>query len=200
MRWTITDTLAKRWWIGYLLTVLAVVCALTYLRYAKPTPPAYSPETMPVATANEPKVVTKVVVKKVLTPGPERIVYLPTPQVDEALPGAVSQDVAKDNNARILAVATIPPHSGDTTALAIMHTDGEGTATTRIDYRQMPPKFFQVKKEFGARAGISTGGVGIAELYARPLRVGPINVEVRGWVHAGQDTDAGGAVLLDYRF
>lgn len=198
MRW-ITDILAKRWWIGYLLTALAAVCALMYLRFAKPTPPAYSPETKPVATANEPKVITRTVIKRVMEPGPERVVYLPTPQVNEALPGAVSPAVAADNDARILAVATIPPHIGDTTALAIMRTDN-GTATTRIDYRQMPPPFFAVKKEFGARVGVGTGGTVLGELYARPVRIGPINVEVRGWVHAGNDTDGGGAVLLDYKF
>lgn len=197
--WTAIKTRAKGVLIPCGMAVLGGLAVLLYLRFAPPVQP-YDPTPQPVATANEPKVITKTVIKKVLTPGPERIVYLPTPEVDEALPGAVSPDVAKDNDARILAVAEIPPHDGKTTALAIMRTDREGTATTRIDYRQMPPPFFAVKKEFGARAGISTGGVGIAELYARPLRVGPVNVEVRGWVHAGQDTDAGGAVMLDYRF
>jgi len=191
MQWPVD--LAKKWWTGYLIGALAVACAIAYLRFAKPTPPAYDPTPQPVQAAQEVKVVTRKVTKLVQVPGPERIVYLDKQEAVNAL----KMPELLDTPDNVLAAATIPP-SGErpVTAVSVLSPSGEG----RVIYRMEPQKFFQIKKEFGARAGISTGGVGIAELYARPLRVGPVNVEVRGWVHAGQDTDAGGAVMLDWRF
>ncbi len=188
-------TLVKKWWTGYLIGALAVVCAILYLRFARPTPPAYDPTPQPVQTAKEPRVVTRTVTKVVKVPGPPRIVYLDKPETVNALKMPELLDVP-DN---VLAVASVPP-SGErpVTVVSTLSPEGEG----RIEYRMEPQKFFQVKKEFGIRAGIGTGNVGIAEVYGRPLRLGPVTVEVRGWVQRTDRDggDGGGAVLLDYRF
>lgn len=191
MQWPVD--LAKKWWTGYLIGALAVACAIAYLRFAKPTPPAYDPTPQPIVTAKEPKAVTKYVTKVVKVPGPERIVYLDKPETVNAL----KMPELLDTPDNVLAVASVPP-SGErpVTVVSTLSPGGEG----RIEYRMEPQKFFSIRKEFGVRAGIGTGNVGIAEVYGHPLRIGPVTVEVRGWIHAGQDTDAGGAVLIDYKF
>ena len=187
-------TIAKRWWIDSLLIALVIGCAIAYLHFVE-SPPGSSSEPRAVVEAKEAKVVTKYVTKRVMVPGPERIVYLDKQEAAEALK-MPSLATSPDN---VLAAVTIPA-SGDrpVTAVATLTTQGEG----KVEYRMEAQPFWKIKKEFGMRAGMGTGGLLTAEVYLHPLRVGPVEVELRGWIKRDDlnGGDGGGAVLLDWRF
>lgn len=192
--WTAIKTLASSRAVPWGLTVLCVISVLVYLRFVPPSPPTYDPAPQAAGKAKEPKVVTKHVTKYVKVPGPERIVYLDKPEAAEVL-NMPELNQTPDN---VLAVAKIQCPEQDVTAVSLIDSQGQGS----IIYRMEPQKFLHIKKEFGVRAGAGSGGLMAAEVYARPLRIGPVNVEVRGWIsrtdaHGG---DGGGAVLIDYRF
>jgi hypothetical protein len=190
-------TIARKWWTGYLIGALAVACAIAYLRYAKPTPPAYDPTPQPVVTAKEPKVVTQHVTKIITVPGPERIVYLDRQEAAEAVK-MPELAISPDN---VLAITTIPPHTGPTTAISMLTPTGEG----RILYRQEPQKFFQVKKEFRMTARYLFVGRNLAEfdVVANPLRLGPVELQAGVGLEVRRDDSSMGArgwIGAEYRF
>jgi len=191
--WTKVKTLVQKVGAKYVLIALCVLLVLAYLRFAPQiTPPLQ--EKGPVVVAPETKVVTKYVTRRVVVPGPERIVYLNRQEAAVALK-MPELNTGSDN---ILAVVTVPPHSGPTTAIARLSPSGEGS----ILLRQEPTPFWKIKKEFGARAGMGTGGLIIGEIYARPLRIGSIDLEARGYAKRDDRSgaDFGAALLMDYRF
>src|SRR3990167_4085117 len=93
-----------------------------------------------------------------------------------------------------------PPPAGGTASAILRTVDGVGVGS--IEYRAATPRFFAVQKEFGVRAGMGTGGLVVGEVYARPLRIGPVNIEIRGYGKRDDRSgaDFGGIVLIDYRF
>ena len=187
--------LAKASWLRYLIPALAVGLAVWWLRSA-PSPPPFTSTPGPVTVAPVPTVVERIIekIKVVKVPGPERIVFLEKAALATALK-MPELNALSDN---VLSVASVKPHTGPTTAIALLSPTGEG----RIILRQEPPKFWDLKKEFGVRAGFGSGNLILGEIYVRPLRIGPIDVEVRGYARRTDrdGSDFGGVLLLDYRF
>lgn len=194
MKWPKIRALNAR----YLLVVLFVLLALAYLRFA--------PDSLkPWVTAPQPVVVQPkdpaAKVERIYIPGPERIRVIEKVKYLEKVPDALTPSTVQDNTAHVVASAVIPPSVAGGVASAILHVK-DGVGTGNIEYKPATPPFIAVQKEFGARAGVGTGGLVIGEIYARPLRVGPVTVEVRGFAQRSNisGADFGGAVLLDYRF
>ncbi len=182
------------------IAVIALV-GIAYLRYAPESwKPWSSRPTPPAAQAQEPKVVTKI--ERVVIPGPTRVEVIEKVKYVEKLPEALTPATASNPAAQIVASAEIPPHGGKAIATAILEAGADNVARGRIEVKELPAPFFQVKKEFGIRAGMGTGGLVIGEFYARPLRLGPVEVEARAFVQRenGTGADFGGAVLVDWRF
>jgi len=114
----------------------------------------------------------------------------------------LTPSTVQDNTAHVIASATIPPSPAGGTASAILQYGTDNTAFGRIEWKPAMPPFFALQKEFGVRAGTGMRGLIIGEIYARPARVGPVTVEVRGWGKRDDrnGADFGGAILADYRF
>lgn len=179
----------------YLLTALLVVSAILYMRYAPSRqPPPQEPG--PVVEAPMPKTIEKVIekIRVVKVPGPERIVYLDKKEVATRLEMPELHRIP-DN---VLSVGKVAPSEGEVTVVSTLSPEGEG----KILLRQEPRKFFQLQKEFGVRAGIGTDTRVLGEVYARPLRIGDITVEVRGFVDQSNlhGTDYGAVIMADWRF
>lgn len=174
--------------------VLVGLAALLYLRFVPASKPTYDPAPQPVQTAPEVRTVTRTVTRRVVVPGPERIVYLDRQETAAAL--KMPELLASPDN--VLEAVTIPCPDRDVTAVSLIDNTGQGL----IIYRPERQKFFRLKKDFGLRAGAGSGGLILGEVYARPLRVGPVDVEVRGWTQRTDrdGADFGGAVLMDWRF
>ena len=197
MKWENLYSVAKQWKV-FLLTVLLVVLAILYLRYAKPVK-TYSPEVGPVTVAEVPRVVERVLekIRVVKVPGPERIVYLEKASLATALK-MPELTTLTDN---VLSVATAKPHTGPTTILATLSPSGE----VKILLRQEPPKFWEIKREFRLSGRYLLVGTNVAELdiLANPLRIGPVEVLAGGGVELNRDTSnlKGRAFLgFEYRF
>lgn len=195
MEWL--NSRVKASWLLYLLIALCIGVALFYIRYVRSPGPSISVGT--VTVAKTPKGAVKA--RKIKTPPPKEIVVYDKFELSAKL----KMPELKLERGDPLAVAEIPSHIGPTTTIAMLdNTTGE----TRIIMRPEPPPFFQLKKEFGVRAGFGTGNLIIGELYFRPLAVNPrdargqLNLEVRAFVRRtdADGSDFGGALLLDYRF
>ena len=190
MEWKL-PTLAPGALSRYILGALAIAAALLYLRYApdslKPWTNAPGPVTI-AESAEEAKWV-----EPEFVPGPPRLKVYPKAKLSEKLDMPELKLLPGD----VVATADIPPSSGTTTAVATLDNGVGG-----IVYKQKPAPFFALQKEFGVRAGFGTGGLVLGELYARPARVGPVTVEIRGFAQRTDRSgaDFGGAVLADYRF
>lgn len=192
--WTTIKTRVLAVLYPFTMVALGIVVVLLWMRFVPATKPPYDPTPQPVQTAKEQKVVTKYVTKRVMVPGPERIVYLDKNETVNAL----KMPELLDTPDNVLAAVTIPCEGRNVTAVSTLSPEGEGRVVTRME----PQKFLQVKKEFGARAGIGTSGLLIAEVYLRPLRIGAVNVELRGYVKRDDMNggDGGGVVMLEYGF
>ncbi len=180
--------------------VLIVLLFFAYVRYAPDSlKPWSNAPTPPAGQAPAPKPVEKI--KRVYVEGPTKVEVIEKVVYVEKVPGVLTPATAADDNAHVIASAEIPPYNGKTIATAILETHG-GVGKGRIETKQLPPPFWSLKKEFGLRAGAGSGGLIVGEVYARPLRMGPVEVEVRGYVRRtdADGADFGGAVLLDYRF
>jgi hypothetical protein len=71
----------------------------------------------------------------------------------------------------------------------------------KILYRQEKRSFWEIKREWGVRAGFGTGGLVQGEIFARPLRVGPVEVEIRGYGKNDKErSEFGGLIMLEMRF
>ena len=182
------------------LIALCAVAALSYLCFAPDSlKPWSSNPTVPAMEAAQPKPV--VTIERVYIPGPERVQVIEKIKYIEKMPGVLTPSTASDNASHVIASAEIPPYMGKTIATAILEQK-DGVGVGRIETKQLPMPFFAIQKEFGVRVGIGTGGLLLGELYARPVRIGPISVEVRGYGKRDDRSgaDFGAAALLDYRF
>lgn len=181
------------------LIVLLVASVLAYLRFVPPSSP-WSPRGIIGAIMPPPKVVEKIVTVEV--PGPERIRIVPKEKIVEVYRDLPTPVTVADNASVVTAIAAIPPSPQGGTAISVLHTGQDNVAVGHIEYKPTPQKFFELKKEFGVRAGAGTGGLFLGELYWRPLRIGPIDVEARGFAQSTDrnGADFGGALLVDYRF
>jgi hypothetical protein len=190
------------WGVRWGLIALCVVAVLFYLRFAPDSlkPWAGRGKTPSPSEAPVPKPVEKI--KRVVVPGPGRVQVIEKIKYIEKMPDSLPSATASNPAAQVIASAEIPPHTGKTIATAILETGQDNVGRGRIEYHQIPPPFFQIKKEFGLRAGMGTGGLILAEAYARPMRIGPVDIEARGYAKRtnADGADFGGAVLLDYRF
>jgi hypothetical protein len=74
----------------------------------------------------------------------------------------------------VIAVASVEPHTGKTTAVTTMTKKGEA----RILLRKEPQKFFDLKREFRLTGRFLIAGRNVAELdlQAMPLRIGPVDI------------------------
>ena len=189
-----TRVLAVRW----IPIVLLGVLALAYLRFA---PDSLKPWTNTPQDAIRPKD-PAARVERVYVPGPERLRTIEKIKYIEKLPDALTPATMQDNAAHVIASAVIPPSVAGGTASAILRIGTDGVGVGSLEYSAATPPFFAIQKEFGVRAGMGTGGLVLGELYARPLRIGPVTVEIRGYGKRDDRSgaDFGGAILADYRF
>jgi len=194
------EILARRSVAKWGLIALLVACALAYLRFAPDSLKPWTPEKPKPTQPGEPAVVTKI--EKVVVPGPVKVITIEKVKYIEKLPGALQPSTVQDNSAHVIASATIPPSPAGGTASAILQYGPDNVASGRIEYLPAQPPFIAVQKEFGVRVGMGTHGLVLGELYARPLRVGPVTVEGRVYGRHDRDSgsDFGAVVLVDYRF
>lgn len=178
--------------------VLIILAAIAYLRFA---PDSMKPWTNAPQPAIQPKD-PAAKVERIYIPGPERVRVIEKIKYIEKMPDVLTPSTVQDNAAHVIASATIPPSVAGGTASAILRTGPDGVGTGSIEYKAATPRFFAIQKEFGVRAGMGTGGLVLGELYARPLRVGPVTVEVRGFGKRDDRSgaDFGGIVMGDLRF
>jgi hypothetical protein len=188
------------WAVKWGLIALCVGVALFYLWGAKDSIRSWvSGPPPPASQAAEPREIRTI--ERIYIPGPERIRTIEKVKYIEKLPGSLTPATMADNSAHVIASAKIPPSPAGGTASAILRIqDGVGTGT--IEYKPATPPFFAIQKEFGIRAGMGTGGLVLGELYARPVRVGPVTVEIRGFGKRDDRSgaDFGAAILGDMRF
>lgn len=180
------------------LIALCVAAALCYLRFVPPESP-WSARQIAGHILPEPKEIVRV--ERQIVQGPERIKIIPKETIVEKIKYLPTPVTVADPASQVVAAADIPPSPEGGTAIAIVRTI-DNTGVGSIEYAPKPPKFLQVKKEFGIRAGMGTGGLVVGEVYAHPLRLGPVNLEARGFVNRdnSRGADFGAAVLVDYRF
>ena len=194
--WEKLKTLASGASIPWGLLALGLL-ALAFLRYAPDSLKPWGNTPQPAVQPKDPAAK----VERIEVPGPVRIKVIEKIKYVDRFPDVLTPATVQDNSAHVIASATIPPSSAGGTASAILrYQDGVGVGS--IEYRPATPPFFAIQKEFGVRAGMGTGGLVIGELYARPLRIGPVTVEVRGWGKRDDRSgaDFGAAILADYRF
>ena len=185
--------------IRYIIGACAIIAVILWLRYAPPTAP-WSPHQVIGMVMPEPRTITKI--EKQDVPGPVRIRTIVKEKIVEKYRDLPTPATVADPSAQVIAVADIPPSPDGGVALAVLRPGADSVGVGTIEYRPATPKFWQVKKEFGVRAGMGTGGLVVGEVYVHPLRVGPINVEGRAFVNRdnARGADFGAAVLIDYRF
>ncbi len=180
------------------MIVVIGLAAFVYLKFA---PDSMKPWTNTPQPAIQPKD-PAAKVERILIPGPERIRVIEKVKYIEKIPDVLTPSTIQDNAAHVIASATIPPSVAGGTASAILRTGPDGVGVGSIEYRPATPPFFAVQKEFGVRAGMGTVGLVLGEIYARPLRVGPVTVEVRGYGKRDDRSgaDFGAVALIDMRF
>lgn len=180
--------------------VAIVLLAIAYLKYAPDSLKPWSNTPQPSVQVPESRIVEKI--KKVYVPGPERVRVIEKTVYVEKMPGALTPETVLDNTAQVIASAKIPPAPAGGTASAILRTGPDGVGVGSIEWKPATPPFFAIQKEYGVRAGMGTGGLVLGELYARPARVGPVTIEVRGYGKRDDRSgaDFGAAILGDMRF
>jgi len=178
------------------LLALALTALIAWLRFAPPD--AYwSPQKLIGMRMPEPKKITQI--EKVEVQGPERIKIIPKESVKVIYRDLPAPPTLIDNNAWVTAVCDIPPSPQGGTAVSVL-TGTDNVAVGHIEYKAKPVPFFQVKRELGIRGGYGTEGI-IGEMYVRPVRVGPLDLEGRVYGIAGNgDSEVGATILFDVRF
>lgn len=192
--------------LGNNLIPVALIVLLTfaYLKYAPPTPPALTKPTVP-QTASPPKYVEKIIEKHYYTNIGEggRFFYLPKEELEKERPGSVSPEVLHDNNSQVVARTEIPPHKGNTQIDAIRKQDDTGVARFHIDYRQLPPPFFSLKREIhgGIYYGLTGENILEGEVKINPLRIGPVETAIKARVGLErEDNRFNGQLLLGVEY
>lgn len=178
-----------------LCCVLAIACAsLAYHALKKPV--AVNAEVYTPA----PEIRETVKIKRIEVPGPERIVTIEKEKVVEKL--QLPDEIGKNPDKQVIATAKIPPHEGDTNAVAVMDTrTGEGSISVK---QEDPPIFaFKNQKEIGGRFGYTTDESGVKQVvdaYGRwtVLRVWKIHLGLYGEVNSKPEGKT--AVDVSYRW
>jgi len=189
------------WVVKWGLIALCVGVALFYLWGAKDSIRSWvSGPPPPAIQAAEPKEIHTI--ERIYIEGPERIRTIEKIKYTEKLPGALTPATMADNSAHVIASAKIPPSPAGGIATAILRYGQDNVGVGSIEYHAAAPPFFAIQKEFGIRAGMGTGGLILGELYGRPVRMGPVTVEVRAFGKRDDRSgaDFGAAVLGDMRF
>lgn len=161
-------TYAKKYWLVCLLA--APLAWLAWEKYA-PRHPNFTTVQGPVVTAQTPpKVIERV--KTVTLPGPERIVYLDKPSLSAILK---MPEISFSDSANPVAVTEVAPHTGKTTVVAMLDNTGKTSLLTR----QEPTKFLEFRRQIEIRGRYLFTGTNLmeADLVAKPLRIGPVEVE-----------------------
>jgi len=177
------------------LVVLAILAGLLWLYISKETPPVYVPGPSSVQKVYETKWKNRVTPVPYLIPTGAVIEFFPR----EALAKASKIPDVPDNT---IAFGQVPTHGGKTTVFATLKPGADNVLSGGLEYRQEKMSFFQLKREMGARGGYGTDGI-IGEVYARPLRIGPLDLEGRVYGRSGSGTangQVGAAILFDMRF
>ena len=177
--------------------VLAIGAFLIYLRIAPQGQDVYVPGPTNVQTVYVPTWMKSRKPKVRLVPVP---VNASVAFFDRG--SVVKESKIQDAPDNVVAIGQVPPHSGKTTVFGTLKAGPDNVLRGGLEYRQEVTPFFAVQKEFGVRAGMGTGGLVLGEIYARPLRIGPVTVEVRGFGRRDDrnGADFGAAALLDMRF
>lgn len=188
------------WAVKSVLIVLLAGCVLAYLRFAPDSLKPWTNAPQPAVQPQEPREVVRI--ERVLVPGPERVRVIEKIKYIEKVPGALTPATMADNTAHVIASAKIPGSPSGGTASAILRVGPDGIGTGVIEYKPATPPFFAIQKEFGVRAGMGTGGLVLGELYGRPVRVGPVTIEIRAFGKRDDKSgaDFGAAILGDMRF
>jgi len=188
------------WAVKWGLIALCVIAALVYFRYAKDSWKPWTNAEQPAAQPSEPKEIHTV--ERIVIQGPATVRVIETVKYLEKVPGALTPQTAADNNAHVIASAKIPPSPAGGIATGILRYGPDNVATGSIEWKPATPPFFAIQKEFGIRAGMGTGGLVLGELYGRPVRLGPVTVEIRAFGKRDDRSgaDFGAAVLGDMRF
>lgn len=165
---------------------IAAVAIILWRSYAEPPPPVYMPGPTSVHTVYKPKYTEKI--KRDLVPVHAQIEFFRHEDVVKKV---------RDAPDNVIALGEVPPHTGKTTVLAHLRQE-DNVLRGSLTYRQEPPPFFQMKRELGIRGGYGTSGI-MGEVYVRPLRIGPAEVEARVYGHTTEPT-VGAAILVDVKF
>jgi len=175
---------------------LATSAFLIYLRIAPRGQDVYVPGPTSIQTVYEPKWHDKIKPVPYLVPTGAAIEFFPR----EALAKASKIPDAPDNT---IAFGQVPPHGGKTTVFATLKPGADNVLRGGLEYRQEKMAFFELKREMGVRGGYGTEGI-LGEVYARPLRLGPGNLEARVYGRSGngngESGQIGAAILFDMRF
>lgn len=174
---------------------LAIGAFLIYLRIAPRGQDVYVPGPTSVQKVYETKWRGSVKPEIRFLPIKAAIEFLPRDQV-------VKESKIQDAPEDMIAVGQVPPHGGKTTVFATLKPGADNTYRGGLEYRQEKMPFFQLKREMGARGGYGTEGI-IGEVYARPLRIGPLDLEARVYGRSGSTAgtgQVGAAILFDMRF
>ncbi len=151
--------------------VLVGFAVLLWLYFGRTPEPVF--QNVPGPTQFVP-VPVKVKGKEVIVPGPERIKLVPVEVVKKELKWP---DLPADN---VIAAGTVPAHRGPTNVATVVSTDNSGVMTATMVMKQMPPPFFELKKEVRLGAYYGNGAVFSPEIAFRPLRVGPVDIVLKG--------------------
>ena len=172
---------------------LGICAAILWFSFVSPPLPVFLSGPTSVRKVYETKWRGKVKPETRLVPVNASIEFLPRDQV-------VKASKIKDAPDNIVAVGQVPPHSGKTTVFGTLKAGPDNVLRGGLEYRQEATPFFALKREIGIRGGYGTQGV-VGEVYVRPLRLGPMDLEARVYGREGNGNSAvGAAILLDARF
>jgi hypothetical protein len=174
---------------------LAIGAFLIYLRIAPRGQDVYVPGPTSVQKVYETKWRGSVKPEIRFLPIKAAIEFLPRDQV-------VKESKIQDAPEDMIAVGQVPPHTGKTTVFGTLKPGADNVLRGGLEYRQEATKFWQLKREMGLRGGYGTEGI-VGEVYVRPLRLGPAEIEARVYGRSGKvgmGAEAGAAVLVDAHF
>lgn len=182
--------------------VLAICAFLIYSAWTKPAPPTQKPEgpliVAPLPPGKPGKEVIRIIERAVPVPGPKEIIYLDKPALASAL--KIPELAYVHDN--VIAVATVAPHRGNTTAIATIGPGADNVYRGSILLRQEKIPFWGLEREWhgGVWYGIAGRNKLQGELEFIPLRVGPAFPSVKGTVGLESDGNVNGQLLLGVRF
>lgn len=179
---------AVAWLRPFLPIALLAIVAMLFIRYAPEGMKPWVQKPGPVTIAQPPKEVVKWRVKTVEVPGPARLVVLNKAELATAL--KMPELASLDNGTHVLSAVSVPRSAGSTTAVTTLSPDGHAQTILR----QEPTPFFELKREFQLSGRWLLTGVNQieAEVVARPLRIGPVELEAGAGVEVRRENSTMG--------